>query len=386
VGRIRFRRLVALGAVAFLAVGCATGADGTGSTGASGGPSGKPTTKEVIDQFLLTPPDAKSFSAEESETVTAPIQGGSMSLPYKHVLPLPDGPIGDANKTYTFCFSQALTGSTWAVAQQESVMLEAKRHPNVKMLYYNTNNDPLKQVADLETCSAQKADAYLIWPHSVEPLTPEVEKLQKNGGLVVGMERTVATREYDTWIYLDNTKATGDLAEAIGKKLGGKGVVVETEGAIGSSPQILRKTGFAEALAAKYPDIEVKFTAPTDYSRGQGYKVALDFLQANKDQPIDAWYTHYTEIGFGVAQALKDNKRTDIPQFSIVDGKKAVASVQDGTFFAIAPWTPVHGDVAFRAAVYHLTGQEVPKNISLVQPALITAENAADVLQQTWPG
>jgi ABC-type sugar transport system substrate-binding protein len=200
------------------------------------------------------------------------------------------------------------------------------------------------------------------------------------------MERTVATREYDTWIYLDNTKATADLADAIGKKLGGKGVVVETEGAIGSSPQILRKTGFAEALAAKYPDIKVKFTAPTDYSRGQGYKVALDFLQANKDQPIDAWYTHYTEIGFGVAQALKDNNRTDIPQFSIVDGKKAVASVQDGTFFAIAPWTPVHGDVAFRAAVYHLTGQEVPKNISLVQPPLITAENAADVLQQTWPG
>jgi ABC-type sugar transport system substrate-binding protein len=339
-----------------------------------------------IDQFLLAPADAANFDPGTGTTVTAPISGGTVTLPYTDVLPLPDGPIGDPQKNYTFCFSQALTGSTWAVAQQESVMIEAARHPNVKVLTYNTNNDPLKQVADLDSCLAQKVDAFLIWPHSVEPLTPEIEKLHKAGQIVVGMERTVATRDYDTWIYLDHRKATADMADAIGKKLGGKGTVVETDGALGSSPQILWHTLLAQNLKKKYPDIKIEYTAPTDYSRGQGYKVALDFLQSHQGQKIDAWFTQYSEIGFGVAKALQDYKRTDIPHFTVVDGKVATQAAIDGTFFAISPWTPVHADVALRAAIYHLTNKEVPHDLALAQPPMITSETAPEELQRTWPG
>ena len=71
----------------------------------------------VIDQYLLPPKDAKEFSPVPGPVVEGPISGGTLSLPYSDVLPLDEGPIGDPNKTYTFCFSQALTGSTWAVAQ-----------------------------------------------------------------------------------------------------------------------------------------------------------------------------------------------------------------------------------------------------------------------------
>lgn len=361
-----------------------------GCTPNSGGPtSGGAATanKSQIDQFLLAPSDAAKFEAKQASTpVKGPIQGSDLYMPYTDVLPLPDGPVGDPNKTYNICFSQALTGSTWAVAQQESVMVEAARHPNVTVKSYNTNNDPLKQVADVDSCLAQNVDAVVIWPHSVEPLTPEIEKVKEAGKVVVGMERTVATRDYSSWVYLDNAQATRDLAIAVGEKLGGKGLVVETDGAIGSSPQILRRAGFVDALAELYPDIKVEFTAPTDYSRGSGYKVALDYLQANPDKKIDAWYDQYTEIGFGIDQALKDYKRTDIPHYSIVDGKAAVQGVQGGAFEAVAPWNPLHGDVALRAALYHLTGKDVPQNILLQQPPLITKDNAAEQLQQTWPG
>ena len=342
--------------------------------------------QDAAVQSLLAPKDAVKFDAQPGSPIKAPISGGTMSLPYAHVLPLPEGPIGDPKRTYNFCFSQALTGSTWAVAQQESVMLEAARHGNVKVTYHNTNNDPLKQVQDMDTCAAQKVDAILVWPHSVAPLTPEIEKLTKAGLPVYGMERTVDTHNYAGWVYLDNAQATADVAEAVCKKLGGKGVVAETDGAIGSSPQILRRAGFVDALKAKCPDVTVEFTQPTDYSRGQGYKVALDFLQSHRNKPIDAWYTEYTEIGVGVAKALKDYKRTEIPQFSIVDGKNAVGGIQDGTFYAIAPWSPVHGDVALRMAIYKLLGLEAPKDVLLTQPSLITPGNAADAMQQTWPG
>lgn len=335
---------------------------------------------------LLAPADSIVFEATQSEAVTGPITGQPISLPYANVLPLPEGPIGDPARTYTFCLSQALTGSTWAVAQQESLMVEAARHPNVKILAYNTNNDPLKQVADLDICAAQKVDGIVVWPHSVAPLSPQIAKLHADGLVVVGMERTVNTQDYSSWIYLDNAKATADLAAAVCDRLGGKGTVVETDGAIGSSPQILRRAGFVDALAKNCPEVTVEFTQPTDYSRGEGYKVALDFLQANQSREIGAWYTQYTEIGVGVHQALVDYNRTDIPQYSIVDGKAAIEAVKAGTFTAIAPWTPVHGDIGLRVAIYHVLGMEVPKNILLGQPPLITLENADEALQHTWPG
>lgn len=362
----------------------------TACTPSSGGPT--PTTdaevdEAQIDEYLLAPADSVVYSAEQVDTfVVGPVTGAELYMPYTDVLPLPDGPVGDPNKTYTICFSQALTGSTWAVAQQESAMIEAARHPNVKILTYNTNNDPLKQVADVDSCLAQSVDAVVIWPHSVEPLTPQIEKVKESGTVVVGMERTVATRDYDSWIFLDNAQATRDLAQAVGEELGGKGVVVEVDGAIGSSPQILRQAGFVDALKELYPDITVEFTAPTDYSRGQGYKVTLDYLQAHPDKEIGAFYSQYTETGFGVAQALADYNKTDIPQYSIVDGTAAVQGVLDGTFAAVAPWNPLHGDVGVRAALYNVLDMDVPQNILLQQPPLITPANAQEQLRQTWPG
>jgi ABC-type sugar transport system substrate-binding protein len=340
--------------------------------------------KAVIDKYLLTPAGAVGFESKPGPVEKGPITGAPLSLPYKDVLPLPDGPVGDPNKTYRFCFSQALIRHPWSVAQKESIMLEAARHANVKVDYYNTDNDPLKQVQDIDTCMAQKVDAILVWPHSVGPLTPEIEKAKKAGFTVVGMERTVATGQYDNWIYLDYKTATKQLAEAVGKQLGSKGVVAETSGAIGSSAQILRHEGFASALKEQFPDVKLVTTPPTDFSRAQGYKVALDFLQSPDGKKVDAWYVHSGEIAIGIRKAMQELRRTNIPIYTIDGSKPEAQDVQSGQFKAVAPWTPLHADIALRAALYRILGKDVPKNISLSQPPLITSENAADQLTKAW--
>ncbi|WP_432855080.1 substrate-binding domain-containing protein [Amycolatopsis sp. CA-161197] len=366
-----------LGAVLLLAA-CSPGLPQSTATASGGGTS---------IETLLAPADSVRVDAKPGPPVVGPINHTAFSLPYAGFLPLPDGPVGDPNRQYTICFSQADSVGSWAVAQRESAMVEQARHPNLKVLYYNTNNDPLKQVADVDSCLAQHVDAVVIWPHSVEPLTPEIEKVAQSGTVLVGMERTVATSDYSSWIYLDNVAATKDLALAVGKSMGGKGTVVETDGAIGSSPQILRRDGFVKALNEAYPEITVDFTAPTDYSRNQGYKVALDYLQAHPGKKIGAWYSQFSEIGYGVHQALADyNQASSVPQYTIVDGRTADQAVAGGTFQALAPWNPLHGDLAIRAAIYHLTGKQVPKNLLLQQPPLVTRQNAAEQLAATWVG
>jgi ribose transport system substrate-binding protein len=353
------------------------------SDAASAAPKGA-ASQATIDKFLLPPADAQVVEAAPGPVRTGPITKGPLALPYEKVFPIPDGPIADPKKKYKICFSQALIRHPWAIAQKESIMLEAAKHPNVKMLYYNTDNDPLKQVQDIDTCMAQKADAILVWPHSVGPLTPEIEKAKKAGFLVIGMERTVATKDYDSWLFLDYKKATADLAGAVGEKLGGKGVVAETSGAVGSSPQILRHAGFVSALKEKYPNIKVVSTAPTDYSRAQGYKVALDFLQSPLGKDVKAWYIHSGEIAVGVYKAMEQLKRTDIPIFTIDGSKTDVQMIKDGKSVAVAPWSPLHADIAFRLAAKKLAGDEIPASVLLSFPGLITAANADEQLQRAW--
>jgi galactofuranose transport system substrate-binding protein len=337
---------------------------------------------------LVAPSGTEVFEADYSgEGATAPTSGEQMVLPYEHILPIDEGPIGDPDRTYTFCFSQALTGSTWAVAQADSAQIQAEKHPNVEVLFRNTDNDAFQQVEDLQTCQSQGVDGFVIWPHSVEPLTPEIESLHEAGEVVVGMERTVSTDEYSSWVYLDNRQATRDLAEWACDYLEGEGTIAELDGAVGSSPQILRQVLFIEAIEDLCPDVEVVFTAPTDYSRGQGYQVMLDFLQSGRE--FDLLYSQYTETGVGAHQALEDfGLVEDIPHISIVDGSVAVSNmVEEEMFAAISAWTPVHGDLGLRLAIHHVLGEEVPQNLLLAQPPLITQENAEQVLSETtWPG
>lgn len=335
----------------------------------------------MVDEFLQVPKEAVQFAPVPGPVVTGPVSGREFSLPFSASLPLEDGPIGDSQRTYTFCFSQSLIQSSWADAQRESAMLEAARHPNLRLRFFNTDDDAAKQVEDLDACTADHPDAILVWPHSVARLTFAVEHAKKAGLIVVGMERAVATRNYDSWIWLDYPQETSDLAEAVAAQVGVKGVVGEVPGTMGTSPQILRHDGFMKAIA-RYPGIKVVTTRPTNYTTVEGYRVALDFLKAGTH--IDAWYVHYSAIARGVWQAMQELGRTDIPIFTHVDGKEAVQDVFDGAFRAVAPHTPLHGDLAVRAAAYLVMGKEVPKDILLSSSPLITKENADEWLHRSW--
>lgn len=338
----------------------------------------------TIDKYLIAPPDAQKVAFAPGPLMTDPVTNSPVQPPFWNAFPVADGPVGDPHRTYTFCFSQALIRHPWPQATRGMMLLEAARHPNVKVLYYNTDNDALKQIQDLETCAAQKPDAIIVWPHSIKPLTPEIEKLYKEGFKIIGGERTVATTDYDTWIFWDDSGETRQLAEAAGKKLGGKGIIAEQSGALGSSPQIIRHYGFSKALAELYPNIKLVSTPPTDYSQAQGYSMALQFLQSGEGKTINAWFVHSGTMALGVAQALKAAGRSDLPIFTIDGSKAEVRAVQTGAIYAIASHTPLWGDLALRIAIRDVLGKPAPKDLLLEPLPLITKANADDMLQKAW--
>lgn len=342
-----------------------------------------PAVAESQLDYLIPPEGYTKVDVAPSDLVTDPETETTMKLPYFNAYPLPDGPVGDPAKTYTICFSQALIRHPWPVAQRGAMKIEEARHPNVKVLYYNTDNDPLRQIQDLETCAAQKPDAIVVWPHSIKPLTPAIEKLKSEGFIVVGVERTIASTSYDSWIYLDDLAESRALAESTCKLLGNKGKVAEQSGAVGSSPAIIRHYGYEKALKELCPDVALIASPPTDFSQAQGYSQALQFLQSPDADGIGAFYVHSGTTALGVAQAMKQTGK-QVPIFTIDGSKAEVQAVKNGLLYAVAPHSPVHGDIALRVALYHVLGMDAPKDIVLSVPPLITAENAEEQLKDAW--
>lgn len=386
-GRRRRRRHALLaGAVAAAALGLATGCGGDDGSNqaADGEKSGSAQTESTLD-FLNAPADATTVEAKPGPEVTTPVTNQKVRLNWGATYPVKDGPIGDPNKTYTFCFTQGLINNPWSTAQRESVMLEAKRHPNLKVLYFNTN-DANQQVQDLQTCRNRKVDAILVWPQTVGPLTPQINKLCKDNALVIGMERTVATRCYTSWLFLDYPGAVTDVAKAVASDLNGKGVVLESQGTPGSSPQILRHKYFADYLKTK-PGIKLLQTNPTDFGGTTAYNAALNFLNSPQGkEKIDAWYSHYEEEAKGIDAALRQVKRTDIPQYTIGGNRQVVCMVKAGKVKYLHPGsaTPLHGDLAVRLAIMKVEGKEIPKNVLLGSPPPITAENVDEAYKSAW--
>jgi ABC-type sugar transport system substrate-binding protein len=360
-----------------LATGCGLKADSGKAA------SGDGSFYDPKNAALYAPADATLTTQQPGTAETGPLTKQTLQLPYGKALPVADGPIGDPKKTYTFCFSQALANHPWTTAQKESLMLEAARHPNVKILYFNTN-DASEQVQHLRSCASRKVDGVLVWPQSVGPLTPAIDDLCKQKVLVIGMERTIDSTCYTGWVFLDYKQAAVAMAESIAKKLGGKGIVVETQGTPGSSPQILRHEGFVATMKTKYPDITLYETSPTDFDKTKAYEAALNFLQSEKGKQIDAWYTQYGDIALGVRAALEQTGRTDIPIYTVGDDKLITGAIQRDQVLAAVPATPLHADVALRMAILSIEKKPFPKNVLLQQQELITKDNVAEYEKTNW--
>lgn len=367
--------LSAIGAIAVLALGACA------STAANGG-SGAKASASAQDAFLSAPDGASTLKPSPGPVMTSPLTKAATQLPYFNDFPVPAGPIGDPKKTYTFCFSQPLI-HPWATAQKESVMLEAARHPNVHILYFNTNNDPLQQIQQLNQCISRKVDGVLIWPHSVGPLTPAIEKLADANIPTVGMERTVATHKFTSWIYFDVNAEMNDVAKTICAKVNNTGKVAEVLGTLGSSSEILRHTGFSAGLKKNCPAVQLVTTPATDFGEGTGFTVGLSFLRSNASDGVKATFADATEAGQGFLKA-EEQVGKKIPVYGVDADRQQISLVQSGELAGIIDHTPLHGDLALRLMILKVEGKSVPNFVNIQAPALITSDNAAEALKVGW--
>jgi ribose transport system substrate-binding protein len=350
---------------------------------ANGGQSGSDSGSGAELAVLSPPSNATVVHRMPGPQMKGPVIGDRVTLPLFGNFPVPDGPIGDPQRTYTFCFSQAGI-HPWSTEQKESVMLEAARHPNVHIIYSNPGYDALGQVRDIENCLNRKVDGVLLWPDDVAGITPITKTLCAAHMLTIGMETAVNTRCANSWIYFDVAQETRLIAQAICQRTGGHGVVAEVLGTLGTSPTILRSAGIAAGLHQTCPNVQLIKTPATNFDEQTGYQVGLTFLQSPASKDVSVIFSDASEAGLGVLKAEQQLGRTNIPIYGIDADRQYINLVDQGKLAGVVDHTPQHGDLALRLAIYAVEGKPIPKAIVVEPPPLITKANSAASFAGSW--
>ena len=92
--------------------------------------------------------------------------------------------------SYTVCFPQTEENNPWRLAQTASIKDEVSKR-GWKLVYTNAAGSAAKQVADVQSCIAQKVDVIWLPPREEKPLATAVKQAKQAGIPVFLLDRNV---------------------------------------------------------------------------------------------------------------------------------------------------------------------------------------------------
>ncbi len=275
----------------------------------------------------------------------------------------PDTPPAAPTKArLTLGMSQCNLNEPWRVQMNAEIKAAADKHPELKVVFKDAQNDTLRQRAHVEEFVSAGVDLILISPKEAQPLTEPVAKAIDAHIPVIVLDRRVLGGQYTSFIGADNQKIGRAAGEWLVKKLAGKGKVVELKGLMTSTPGQDRNRGFRQAIAGSA--LEVVFEADMKWLEPDARKEMESAL--SRFPKIDAVYAHNDPGAHGAYLAAKAAGREKEICFVGIDAlpQEGVAYVQQGVLDATFQY-PTGGAEAIDTALKILKGQPVPKEITL---------------------
>lgn len=225
-----------------------------------------------------------------------------------------------------------------------------------KLVVVDAQNDPGKQVSDVEDLVQMGVDFILINPADSAAVVTAVEAANKANIPVITVDRGSEGGNVVTHIASDNVAGGRMAGEYVSELLGGSGKIVELEGIPGTSAARDRGQGFNE-IVAENSGLNVVSNQPADFDRAKGLTVMENILQAQPE--IDAVFAHNDEMALGALEAIEASKR-NIIVVGFDATADAVKAVEDGRLAATVAQQPVlMGELAVKTADKVLKGESV---------------------------
>ena len=240
--------------------------------------------------------------------------------------------------------------------------LEAANEAGLTITVADAQNDPNRQLSQIENFIQQGVSIILVNPCDSAAIVPAIKAANKANIPVVTVDRGADGGEVVCHIASDNVEGGRMAGEYLAKLVDYKGKLVELEGIPGTSAARDRGAGFNEVIK-KYPDIKIVARQEAGFDRAKGMTVMENILQAQPE--IDGIFCHNDEMALGALRAVEAAGRLSaikIVGFDATDD--AVKSVKDGKLVATVAQKPrVMGSMAVDTAKQVLDGVKVDEFI-----------------------
>ena len=228
-----------------------------------------------------------------------------------------------------------------------------------KIIVLDSQNDPSKELANVEDLVVRGVQAILINPTDSDAVSNAIRVANRANIPVITLDRGASHGDVVSHIASDNV-AGGVLAgKYISEKLGKNVKVIQLEGIAGTSAARERGEGFMQAV--KSENMQLLASQPADFDRTKGLNVMENLLASKPD--VQAVFAQNDEMALGAVRAVQaSGKNIMIVGF---DGTQdGLAAVKRGLLSAtIAQQPALIGEIGVSTAAAVLAGKSVEKNI-----------------------
>ncbi len=294
---------------------------------------------------------------------------------------------------YTVGFSNAGLSNPWRVAFLHGIEKAAERHSIhlKKLIITDANDNPSKQISDIQNLISQKVDILLVSPSTAEALTPVLKRAMRRGTPVVLVDRAINGNEgYISFIAASNQAMGRVQAQWLAEHLNFQGEVVMLGGLAGASPAEDRIKAAKEVLD-QYPGIKVLELQYTSWSPANGKKIMNSMIQKYGKRIKGVWADSGLQ-GSGSIEAFISNgyKKGQIPAHTGGDFNAMYKlSVQYDVPMIGMDYPPAMGAKGFDVLFDVLAGKGIPRVIDVNQQIVVskgyeTASVRADIFVQDY--
>ncbi|HDR1813864.1 TPA: ribose ABC transporter substrate-binding protein RbsB [Pasteurella multocida] len=228
-----------------------------------------------------------------------------------------------------------------------------------KLVVLDSQNDPAKELANVEDLTVRGVKVLLINPTDSEAVVNAVKMANRNKIPVITLDRGAVAGDVVSHIASDNVAGGKMAGDFIAEKLGAGAKVIQLEGIAGTSAARERGEGFKQAIDAH--KFDVLASQPADFDRTKGLNVMENLLASKGD--VKAVFAQNDEMALGALRAINAaNKKVLVVGFDGTDD--GVKAVQTGKMAAtIAQQPDLIGALGVVTADKVLKGEKVEVKI-----------------------
>lgn len=289
---------------------------------------------------------------------------------------------GGEKETLNIAYFGPHQDNEYQIGLREAVEAAGKeKKVNVKV--YIADNDPAKQISQIEQAIAEGVDGILIDPVSFDGIATAVTAAKTAKIPFVTVHESVSSQDDCTAFVGSNLRAGGKLKmEQVMKDFPDGADLGILYGPLGQTAQIDITEGYQDALKASGKEDKYKtvFDGEANWNSEDALELVSNWLSTGKN--IDALVCNNDGMAIGALQAVKSAGKTDKIKIYGLDAQQDVLKEVKAGNIQATIFNDFNGEAStgMDLLIKAIGGESVEKE-TLIEPKVVTKENVDEYIK-----